>query len=307
MTFPVDNERLKTVAQCDTRYVMRHVLGLTGKDAKDAANAGSAVHDSLEMYFRSMGDKPAAMEALATSWDGYFGDIAPLEQRLSLGNIYDIMDVWYDAHTVDVLPFTWDPNTVDVALSTPLMDGFEMFLKIDLPVYMKADGMPWVLDHKTTGKINAWWLKPFKMASQLTGYIWGQGQRLAGMPMGEALINAIELSELPSSRRKCKKHGVKFSECRKQHANWQVFTLTRNAGTLASWKREAEVFARKCKRLDEGYRDLGLLEGVRMQGQFNGSCNQFCEYLKFCQMGRPIDMVAGMFVGERWAPWDIEK
>lgn len=300
--FPVDNTRLSAAACCDTQYVLRHKFGFVTVEGNDAANVGIAVHKGFEGHFRLM----SIEDSLGAFRQEYYSLLGPdpvVDERLGYNNVETILGEWMRAHPVEKLPFIHNPQVVDVAVDVPLGEGFRFWAKIDLPeIQMKADGLSWIMDHKSTGKINTWWLKKFKLASQLTGYTWGEGRR-TGRKITGALLNVVELSLLPSSSRKCKTHGVKYSECRAQHANWQVFALTRTEEVLQSWHRDALGLAKVCRDLLEWYPTVDYIPAIPQRGMFNGSC-QLCDYLKFCQAGRPLSRINQWFKVEEWAPWD---
>ena len=108
-----------------------------------------------------------------------------------------------------------------------------------------------VVDHKTTGFINAMWTDQWAMDGQVTGYIWAARQLLRDKPVMGAFINGVQFSKLPNDgTRKCKDHGVKYAECGPMHAKWEVVgLLERNAVMVENWLAEAVPMAEGLYRL----------------------------------------------------------
>lgn len=135
----------------------------------------------------------------------------------------------------------------------------------------------------------------FHLSSQLTGYIWAENTE---RPCFTAYINAIELGVLPTSDRKCKNHGVKYSECSWMHLNALVIgPFTRTKGQLESWRSDAiEIAASYYHSLQQN------LNETTSRGQFTDACGR-CEYQKWCLADRPLKPLNGWFRKHEWAPW----
>jgi hypothetical protein len=170
-----------------------------------------------------------------------------------------------------------------------------------MSVVDKKTGAKAVLDHKTTGKISEWWLKKFRLVSQLSGYVYALGNKY-GENVHGAYVNAIEFNKLPVSKNKCRKHGVKYTECRERHCNFQLFNAHRPQHLLDMWLNNAKILAKKYWMLT-AYTEVEMIPFIAQEGKFNNGCT-FCQYGLFCFSGRPIDMVDGMFVKMPWMPWD---
>lgn len=225
--------------------------------------------------------------------------------RLDATNIRTILEAWFDKNPIDALPWLIDPKRVEVGVSATLFNsskGTIVFCgQLDLLATMREDGETLTpVDHKTTGQLNARFVNQYTMDSQQSGYDWLASQ-LTGTPIRVSYINAIELSLLPNSDRKCAKHGVPYFECSPEHMNAQVIgPIERTEHQIEEWQDEAIGLAIKYRRLLANY-DLESLHDVPKEGTFNGSCS-YCEFREFCNIDRPIKQVPRMFVQSKWEP-----
>lgn len=299
----LDNSILMATVTCSTQAVMEYILNWRSKEPMDAANVGNAVHVGIEYHFKGYGLE----DCLAAFRDEYYKRLGPdpvVDERLGYLNVEKILREWIVRHPLEKLPFIVEAELVERGITVPLDPGgeFELYCKIDAPVRDRQTNQPWPLDNKTTGRINHWWLRKWKLASQLTGYVWGEAQRTGEIVPG-AIINAIEIGKLPDSNTKCKKHGVKYAECSSQHMVSQIFVVHRTQEALANWHRDALMAAKKFKFLQKVYPDLSYMPAVPMEGQFNGGC-VFCDFKDWCAGGRQLGQVEYTMKQERWAPWE---
>lgn len=300
----LDNSILVATVECSTKVVMLYVLHWRSKEPKDAADVGNACHSGWEYHLKGFGIEES-LTAFRNEYYKRLGQDPVVEERLGYLNVEKILREWLNRWPLEKLPFIADPQTVESGITVKLNDDFELFCKIDAPVRDRQTGQPWPLDHKTTGRINHWWVRKWKLASQLSGYTYGMQQSTGEIVPG-AIINALELGKLPDSSRKCKKHNLKFSECQAQHMVSQIFVVHRSPEVLANWHRDAVLAASKFALIKKVYADLSYIPAVPQEGQFNGSCI-FCEFNGWCMAGRPLHVVEQTMVQERWEPWEERK
>jgi len=168
-----------------------------------------------------------------------------------------------------------------------------------------ASGSYCPVDHKTTYKIDAKFVRQFDISSQLSGYLWAAG-KLCDTPGHQlvAFINAIELSQLPTSDRRCSKHGVQYNECSLEHMNCQVIgPIERTASQIERWESDAITFGIRFHKLWSHARRFGAdaMPDVPMEGTFNNSCG-WCEFREWCLFSRST-LQTERFTHSPWEPW----
>jgi len=211
---------------------------------------------------------------------------------------------------MDQATFTVAPAAVEVGLQFPLTESGEIVFygRADAaPVEMKQGRDLYVLDHKTTGRIQG--IEKFRMDSGPTGYVWGTQQH-THRPVIGALINAIEFSQLPGlddPTRKCVKpeHGkLPYEECQHLHVNAMLVVTQRSPKQIADWKATATMLAGRFQVMREQYGSTtDALAKAPMEGTFTGAC-QYCEFKDFCRTGRQVNMMKSMLKHEPWAPYE---
>lgn len=309
----VDNTTLKMVARCSSETVLRGVLGWTTQDEKATLLSGSAGHEALATYFRLAAEGydsshccAQGMAVLEQEYKEWAEREVPSDDRLSWQNVSEIVDEWMESRW-GRLPFQFkDPNDVEVGFSYPLDDDGEyvFYGRMDGKAFHLMDDSWVIAEHKFTGNINSFWVRQWKMDSQVTGYLWAARQHyhdVSGM-----LINAIELSKLPRSDRTCRTHAMKYEDCYRQHLKAQLIgPITRTEEQFDEWKRTALMLARKYKELTHLYTDIRHIPYVRMTGTFSGAC-RLCDFYDFCSVGRPVDSIPTMLRHDPWRPFEPE-
>ena len=253
--------------------------------------------------------------------------------RLDADNVRLILTSWMEKHNLDSFPWMTDPALVEVGVCAPLFEAEEDTCicghaltkhktehtactvcicpcyieriyhvgKLDLLGTQRADGKSLCpVDHKSTGKIDGRFINQFTIDSQMTGYLYDAGY-LAGTPVYTCFINAIELSMVPTSTRKCPLHAVPYEECGPtEHVKFQVIgPIERTPNQIAQWKETAIFLAKRYHRLCG--ESLRTLKEVRQEGTFNGGCG-YCEFREFCLTDRNIKQVPLMFHQAVWSP-----
>jgi hypothetical protein len=274
-------------------------LGVRGLGEKLAADMGNCYHAALEEHFRGKG-KAKVMQIFEIEYDKLvpIGEF-PSEPRFAKPNVMMIMERYVDVHPLEKFPFValeWE-ETKGLKLSEEVM----FWVKRDMLVEDRISGLREPLDHKTTGKVTDWWIKKFRHSSQFSGYIYVTGE-LEKMPCESIYVNALEIGKLPDSTRKCKTHGVKYSECSKEHAKFDLLRYSRTRKQLDKWKEDALAIAKKAEILFKIFADIDLLQYARRNGSFNNGCT-FCEFKGWCLMGFKKEGMEEFVVGERWEPW----
>lgn len=297
-----DNSILTNVAKCDAWAVAANVLGLRGKEEKIAADMGSVFHSAVEQHFKG-NNREKVMEVFNMEYDKIIPVGQVLEEaRFAKPNLTKIMERFIAVKPMSVFPF--DVIETERVKGMPLDPAgeFIFWVKRDALVRDQANGAVLPLDHKTTKKITDWWAKKFRLASQLTGYMWFTSEE-QGVPVQECFVNGVELGLLPTSTKKCKAHGVPYSECSAEHAVFQLLRYGRSEEQIDRWKKDALILARRfavLKSVFEGH--LELLPQVSRNGSFNESC-VFCEFKEWCRRGFRQADAEQFVVYDPWEPW----
>lgn len=330
----VDNTTLRSVQRCESEAALRHVLGFTVQEEAHALECGTATHEAMADYFRGW---PAsyALKHYELLYRGYSEDnlLDHLGHRLSYTNTSKILEEWFTLHPLHSFSFSVNPKLVEVGFEIPLSDecvcghseadhrdqgcryrgackcpcyapAFIMWGRLDAVVQSDHDGALYVLDHKTTGRIQPYWTDKFRNDSQMSGYVWA-AQKTLGMTVSGVYINAIEFSKLPSDPvRKCREHGVVYAECGIHHMKSQLLIYTRSPEQLEEWRQTAIKLARQYRTLLQTIPDLqSALTETRMEGTFTDACG-FCSFNKFCQANRPAQYADTMLVHQPWRPYE---
>ncbi len=297
----VDNSRLTATAKCSTQAVLSYILGLTTKKAKVAAFAGTCGHHIFDALFSGK-DKVEAFSRFDADYK-QFAEDNMVEERLTHQNVRDILDEYWERESKKEWPFIPMVEEIEKGVLVPLIPEMDIWFygKIDMPARDAQTGTLVVVDHKTTGKITGWWTGKFGLMSQMDGYMWSLGEKY-NEPCNKVYINAVEFSKLPASEMKCKTHGLKYIECRRLHAKWQLLVTNRTHESLLEWKATAIHITHKYLELKK-YNMIELMPMVRMQGKFSDSCT-FCDFSDFCKSGRTPQAAKELLVPGPWKPWE---
>jgi hypothetical protein len=297
MPLQVSNNLLGAASKCDTMTVLRYGLMRESATEAPALRSGSAVHTCLEIWWKG-GTRKEALKALRLEYKDWAEEnIDPDDRytgRFSWKNIRTLMGHYLDRFPLETLPFTVDPNLVEVPFAVPLTKSgdIELIGIIDAgPVRDRSSRKLWGVDHKSTGGISSpWFLPQFRMGSQMTGYLWAM-RKLTPEPVIGMYVNAIQLSKLPyldNPDRKCRDHGTTYGECLAEHVQTQLISIERTEEQVRSWRFDAIDLARHFMELMETYSKAEQITQVPQQGKFNGACSM-CDYSEFCFAGRPVD------------------
>ena len=301
----IDNSTLTPVAECSTSAALK-ALHYGGMGDRDAMDAGSVIHEGLESHYLG-NDRETTLKAFENAYNTYFPpDIRSVEQdRLSILNLRDHFTVYIDRHPVDLQPF--EVLEAETILGMPLDDKGEInfWIKRDLKVKDKQTGFVMPLDHKTTGRVTSYWSKNWKLASQLLGYTWATQKETGEMCPG-AYVNAIELSLLPNSTRKCAVHKMKYSECRLEHTKASLLYFDFSKSMIDMWRRTAILLARKLINIKKHYSTLEMVQYAPVEGTFNRSCG-FCEFNKYCGAGKIPETADRFLTHNVWEPWKLPE
>jgi hypothetical protein len=226
--FRIDGSALKAGYKCSTQATLRYGWGLTAKAEKAALLAGTAFHKAAAEHLLGV-ELSQALWHFDTIYKDWAQVNVAADDKLAWMNTRLITQKWIEAHPLEsegaVRGWPFAVTHVEVPFEVPLteVDGVEVLFVGRMDVAGEYLGGYVVVDHKTTGFINAMWTDQWGMDGQVTGYIWAARQLLRDKPVVGAFINGVQFSKLPNDgARKCKDHGVKYAECGPMHAKWEV-------------------------------------------------------------------------------------
>lgn len=285
---------LDSIATCSTKAWLSKQCNLTSPGQSAALTAGGAAHAGLAHWFRTGGDAAGAkavFESLYKEWS--LQNVLSDDVR-AWGNASEIFSAFVTSLSIEKFPYTYTPAEVEVHVQVPLLPDIEIQGYIDLPVRDRAVGGRYILDHKFTGWLKKDTIEGYKLSAQFKAYAWmwqtSFGERVSG-----AVVNAVEWSKLPvvqslksGAEKKCRMHGVPYSECRLRHANRQLVPLTLMPEDLEVWLRNAKWLAARFWRACDTYGKHSPLDYILqqpMEGTFSGAC-RWCEFNRFCAGGR---------------------
>lgn len=303
----VSNSLLKDVATCDTKAYLAWVLRKTIEGEFGPMLLGSALHLALAEYFRGRTRKECMIVFRKAYKAWAVEHIDPNDKfnaRLSWPNARLVLKYWLKAHPRSSFPFTVDPNFVEIPFAAPLTKDNTIILRgiLDLLVRHKESQKFYILDHKSTGSVNSWWLAQFQLESQIPGYMFGVQAQTDEEVVG-GYINAIPVGLLPgmsTPHYKCRTHSVPYAECQPLHVGGDLLHVPVSHERIAMWKRQAIRLATRYKALLElsnvsQAKQQDAIDTIGTQGMFNGAC-RFCSFRDWCRNGRQAKLIPTMLV-----------
>ena len=298
-----DASLARDVATCMRRAVAGRWHGLTSLEESRYLLSGRAVHAGLATYLRAAGygDVAEAMDVIEAMYGWFGSDPARVEpdDRLSWANVKRVVQAWFEKHPVPVLPF--ETRAVEEPFALPIANGVVYVGRIDGDVVDKATRTPYVLEHKTTGRVDKAWFRQFDNDAQNSLYLWAKEQISGDLYTG-IFLNAIELSWAPTSDMKCKTHGVKYSECGALHPNHAMRPVARTPDEVESAKRDFVALMNRFWDVIEQYPELEDLPNVPAEGRFHGACS-FCTFREWCAVGAKPEAIPGHLREEVFEPF----
>jgi len=297
----VDNSILTAMATCPTQAALRYVLGLTMDEDRGPLRAGHTAHAVLAKYLQGASADEALTDASVIEYLEWATGAIEVNDRLSYDNVTRIMRRWMETHPLGGLPFRVKPELVEVGFAVPLEEDVIFVGRMD-GLAQDANGAWYVLEHKTTGRLDEMWRRRYRTSGQITGYVWAAQQHI-GEPVAGCFVNGIEFGRLPTDTKKCRTHGVPYPECGVLHAKFEMLIEHRAPHQTAAWREDAVRLARRFKALKATVTDLEDIKDVPTFGQLTGACI-LCQFADFCAVGRPVAAGRAMLRYEPWSPYE---
>lgn len=317
----VDNTLLAAEAKCQTAATVRHIYERGTADESVTLVSGQAIHKAQEVYFKGGSAAQAlwAFEAFYRPWWERAsqledvirllgGDAKVASDRRSYENVRMVLTQWFATHDKASIPFTADPTSVEASFEVPLIadEGIWYTGTPDIGEVTTFDGATWAVDHKSTGRITNEWKRNFRTSGQVSGYLWGL-QQVRQKAYTGMFINAIELTKVPTSTRRCSDHGVPYAECGVLHCQSDLLPIGRTPDELERWLQTARMLARRyVGRLDtiRQHPELSVTQvvgGVAQEGKVTGACG-YCEHYDWCGSGQAEWLFEARYVRKVWDP-----
>lgn len=314
----VDNTLLSAEARCQTAASIRHIFEYATDDESVTLVSGQAIHLALEVFF-----KGGAVRDAMWSYDQFYepkwerfartqeviealgGDMKMASDRRSYQNVRTVLRQWFETHPREALPFVASPASVEASFEVPLVPDENIWYTgtPDVGEVTIADGSRYAVDHKSTGRITSEWRRGFRTSGQVSGYLWGL-QQATGKVYTGMFINAIEVTKVPTSTRKCTEHGVAYAECGVLHCTSDLFPVQRTEAELERWKQNAVWLAKRyAKRLewDGKHEPVEALATTPQEGKLTGACG-YCPHYDFCASGQSPLLLEARYVKKPWDP-----
>lgn len=304
----VDNSTLSSFATCGTQAYMQYALNLRPPPGSNLpADSGIAIHGALDAYF-STGSRSAALLKLEELYADYADQYAAADDRLCFDNIERCFQGWLDKYPFHELPYEVVEGSIEAPFLLPLTDNVVYGGRLDALVRPKGSKGLWLLDTKSTGRVDAKFKAQFSIGSQMSGYYWAAEQLYKERIQG-IYINVVHTGKVPSSDRKCATHSRPYSECGVWHMNHGVHKYTRSKEEIDSWLADARVMCEEWYEVATRHEaeewptpNFATLQTVDQRGKWVYQACALCVYHQFCQQQRKPQFAARNFVYNEWIP-----
>lgn len=275
-----DNTMLDAFLRCPRYYYFRHVLHLSGRGAKIAAQFGIGIHDGFDVHYRG-GTLEEMYEAFHSAFDGE-GD---KYRTPEIGRF--ILEYYHMNYPLEESPFT----VVHVEQGFEIIlgkdqagDPLHYYGRMDL-IALLADYGIIVIDHKTTTIMSDAYMESKDPNRQFTGYIIAADEYYD--EVYGAMINGIGIPRVTI------KDGIKDPDIRRE-------LTTRADVEKAEWVNDTLHLVSSI--------DNCAANGIWPESAPN-ACRKWnipCTYTSLCRQKRPLSKVriySSEFVESEWSPF----
>lgn len=209
----IDNFALTMFQSCPAKYKLRIVDGWTSRRKSAALGFGGAFHHGLAQWYRT-GSRAEMLKGVKDAWP----DGMPVDDYRTLAKCVETLMAYVNKYPAETFAVVSGPDgpLIEVSFTLPtglyLRCGNCQHLDKSEPTdpacshcgaakeeieyggifdgLVEFSGAVYVLEHKTTSQLGAYYFDQFRPNNQVTGYTWGAGL-LSGKRVGGALVNAI--------------------------------------------------------------------------------------------------------------------
>jgi hypothetical protein len=250
-------------------------------------DAGSAGHAALAAWLRGEN----WMDAIEY-YREYTAEHNMVDDRRGYDNMVNVLDTVIHRHPLPQLPFVVDdPAYIEVPFACPLGSVEVGGEKVDVNLIGVMDGAPkdrrsgkrWVLEHKFTGQLNEAFIWRFvNFDPQTTAYIWAV-QKTLDESVQDCWVNAVSMTMMPTSERKCAAHGVQYLECGPMHVKQTFISVRRTPEQLQEFQVNALRVAKEAVQAAQFAERAGALAATKSPriGPFTSAC-EYCDFKRWC-------------------------
>jgi len=207
----IDNFAISNFMACPAKFKLRMIDGWTARRRSAALGFGSVLHEALAAWYKT-GNPVKGLEAINENWP----DAHPVDDYRTKAKCAEVFLAYvkhYPAETFSIVGMPDTPQievtfTLETGMYLPCDCGWEDHNKWDrycggcgkekeqIEYGGIFDGLVefasnvYVLEHKSTSQLGAYYFNQFKPNNQVTGYTWAGGKLTGGRVAG-AIINAI--------------------------------------------------------------------------------------------------------------------
>lgn len=196
----VDNFALTMHQACPAKYNLRIRQRWESRVKGGALNFGLALHAGLAEWYASR-DLPKAILAIREAWNEK--DVG-IDDHRTLAKCEQVLFAYCRQYPHEQFKFVGSTDgspIIERSFSLPLVvpgtdtqictfDGIPIEYGGIFDGLVEFGPTLYVIDHKSTSQLGAYYMNQFKPNNQITGYVWG-AQQLSGRRVGGAFINAI--------------------------------------------------------------------------------------------------------------------
>lgn len=301
--FYCDNSMLKAFAECEMAGWLRYIQHRTTPSEKAALRAGGDTAKALALLRQGHGVEVALAE-FDRQYQAWSAKHVPAGDRLAWQNCRVVLEQYMKFGWPEQQQrFTVVHELIEVAFELPLDATGEIMYMGRTDAGGFWDGLDMVVfDDKTTGSLNEYWAKKWRMDSGQSGYVWALRQLGYPSVIG-TVINGIEYRQLPSDpSRKCSTHKQSYAECRPRHAKYGFYgPFPREPQFLEEWRADAISLAQRMRQVADEAPTLEYARELPMTGQFKGACGN-CEFMDLCLSGRSPALIEANTIELKWDP-----
>lgn len=288
----IDSTIRKDIAACPQLANWSHIQHLRPKGQNVHLHFGSCYAKGLEIFRKAFYGKGLSFEdclaksakSIILEWGEFISPPAPISGHLKtldscLDALLSYFIQWPPADDV-IRPLMIDGKpSVEWSFALPIPDikhpetGEPILYAGRFDMLAEYSGAVFVEDDKTTGALGASWLNQWKLASQMTGYIWAAKEY--GFPVQGAIIRGAAIL----------KRDITFAMVIEQRPQWMIdrwlLQLQRDVTRLIEmWKAD--------------YYDYSL----------DGACSSYggCKYLTLCTSKDPAPWIKSDYEVHYWDP-----
>ena len=264
--------------RCRRYYYWRHIRNLTSKIPGSALVFGAAIHTALDEHYINGSEK--AIQLFRETYKDREDD-----QLRTVENGVKALEWYSKVYAHEPFKVLGKPEAGFVFPIGDILWGGRM----DLPV--EWDGQLWIVEHKTTARLDFNYFKQFALDKQITGYTVG-AEEFFGRECKGCIINAIEVwKELKRPTVKSKgpeDHFVRDPIMRPKMLKERFKTNVQRIVRDILW----------CEEHDEFY------EAEKKDVCF--SYNYDCPYRCLCEYGEDSRIIEKDFTVSKWQPYKVE-